>query len=403
MNDSDTTPLGDRDAAVREWEKQTQGPLIASNLAKKKGGTAIVAVAAMALGLVWYAKNGGAEAKPQTGADLGIAERKPVPKLKIEQTSVPSDPASAPTSPTPATTAGAESAAPNAGDQLEAQRRDQERRMLEARMKSAIIPPNVAAQANPTGPGSEVATAVSPDAGPTPASERGAEDANSRFARAVSTGGAVPVSVAGRNDHLEYKILQGKLVEAVLEPRAVSDLPGTLCATVQRDVYGAQGRKALIPWGSRVCGVYSAELRKGQDRLFAVWNTLRRPDGVQVTLDSIGADQLGTAGMGGVVDRHFAEIFGVSTLISIVGAGAANVGVSGSDQYNSAAFYRQSVQQAAAQTSQQALQPYLAIQPSVTVPPGERIRIYVNRDLDFTPVYRDELDAEAADRATLIQ
>lgn len=404
MNDSDTTPLGDRDAAVREWEKQTQGPLIASNLAKRKGGMAIAVVAALALGLVWYAKNGGAEAKPQSGADLGIAERKPVPKLKIERTSAPSDLASVPASPTPATNAAAtESAAANAGDQLEAQRRDQERRMLAARMKSAIIPPNVASQANPTGPGSEVPTAVSPNAGPPQAPERGPQDANSRFARAVSTGSAVPVSVAGRIEHLEYKILQGKLVEAVLEPRAVSDLPGTLCATVQRDVYGAQGRKALIPWGSRVCGLYSAELRKGQDRLFAVWNTLRRPDGVQVTLDSIGADQLGTAGMGGVVDRHFAEIFGVSTLISIVGAGAANVGVSGSDQYNSAAFYRQSVQQAAAQTSQQALQPYLAIQPTVTVPAGERIRIYVNRDLDFTPVYRNELDAETVDQATSIQ
>jgi type IV secretion system protein VirB10 len=267
-------------------------------------------------------------------------------------------------------------------------------------MKSAIIPPNVAAQANPTASGSEPTHSVSSNA---EASERVAQDPNSRFARAVSTGSAVPVGVAGRIEHLEYKILQGKLVEAVLEPRAVSDLPGTLCATVQRDVYGAQGRKALIPWGSRICGVYSAELRKGQDRLFAVWNTLRRSDGVQVTLDSIGADQLGTAGMAGVVDRHFAEIFGVSTLISIVGAGAANVGVSGSDQYNSAAFYRQSVQQAGAQTSQQALQPYLAIQPTVAVPAGERIRIYVNRDLDFTPVYRDELDAAAADQAILIQ
>lgn len=276
--------------------------------------------------------------------------------------------------------------------------------MLEARMKSAIIPPNLAAQAAPQGPGGEASAAAPADAGAlqVQGAERGAQDSNSRFARAVATNGAVPVSVANRIDHLEYKVLQGKLVEAVLEPRAVSDLPGTICATVQRDVYGAQGRKALIPWGSRVCGVYSAELRKGQDRLFAVWNTVRRPDGVQVTLDSIGADQLGTAGIGGVVDRHFAEIFGVSTLISIVGAGAANVGVSGSDQYNSAAFYRQSVQQAAAQTSQQALQPYLAIQPTVTVPAGERIRMYVNRDLDFTQVYRDEIDA-AANPVTLIQ
>lgn len=394
----------DRDAAVREWEKQTQGPLIASGNSKKRGGMLIAAIAAIALGLAWYVKNGGgAEAKPQSSTDLGIAERKPVPKLKTDQVPVAPEPAP-PASATPAsTTAAAGPSAASAADQLEAQRREQERRMLEARMKSAIIPPNVAAQAAPGGPaaGDGQATGQS-EVPPFQSSERGAQDANSRFARAVS-GSAVPTSLASMIDHLEYKVLQGKLVEAVLEPRAVSDLPGTICATVQRDVYGAQGRKPLIPWGSRICGVYSAELRKGQDRLFAVWNTLRRPDGVQVTLDSIGADQLGTAGMGGSVDRHFAEIFGVSTLISIIGAGAANVGVSPGDQYNSAAFYRQSVQQAAAQASQQALQPYLAIPPTVTVPAGERIRIYVNRDLDFTPVYRDELEAAKANDVTLIQ
>ncbi|WP_244256287.1 TrbI/VirB10 family protein [Caballeronia zhejiangensis] len=77
-----------------------------------------------------------------------------------------------------------------------------------------------------------------------------------------------------------------------------------MCALIQRDVYGAQGRVKLIPWGSRVCGTYNAELRKGQDRLFVVWNTLRRPDGVQVALDSAGGDQLGTAGMGGIVDNE---------------------------------------------------------------------------------------------------
>ncbi|MBD4195086.1 type VI secretion protein, partial [Xanthomonas citri pv. citri] len=121
-------------------------------------------------------------------------------------------------------------------------------------------------------------------------------------------------------------VLQGKLIEAVLEPRAISDLPGMVCATVQRDVYGAQDRNKLIPWGSRVCGVYSAEVRKGQDRLFVIWNTVRRPDGVQVALDSAGADQLGTAGMGGIVDTHFAGIFRTSALLSIIGAGASNAG-----------------------------------------------------------------------------
>ncbi len=280
-------------------------------------------------------------------------------------------------------------------EQMEMQRREQERRMLEARMKSAIIPPNAnnqaAASAQPVGD--------SGDQGPSNAGtlgggsgDRGAQDPNSRFARAVS-GNGVAVSKANQIDNLPYKVLQGKLIEAVLEPRAISDLPGMVCATVQRDVYGEQDRNKLIPWGSRVCGVYSAEVRKGQDRLFVIWNTVRRPDGVQVALDSAGADQLGTAGMGGIVDTHFAEIFGMSALLSIIGAGASNAGVSSGDQYNSTAAYRQSVQQAAAQTSQSVLQPYINIPPTITVPAGSRVRIYVNKDLDFTPIYKDDIDA----------
>jgi type IV secretion system protein VirB10 len=278
---------------------------------------------------------------------------------------------------------------------MEMQRQEQERRLLEARLKSAIMPPNtsnhgtVAAQnvVDNGEQGQGNAAALGTGGG-----DRGPQDANSRFARAVS-GSSVAVSRASQLDNLEYKILQGKLIEAVLEPRAVSDLPGMICATVQRDVYGSQGRNKLIPWGSRLCGVYSAELRKGQDRLFAVWNTVRRPDGVQVTLDSTGADQLGSAGMGGLVDTHFAEIFGISALLSIIGAGASNIGVGADDRPNAASYYRQSVQQAAAQSAQQVLQPYVNIPPTVTVPAGSRIRIYVNRDLDFTPVYKDEIDA----------
>ncbi|AOY69548.1 TrbI/VirB10 family protein [Xanthomonas euvesicatoria] len=395
MSDQTNKPQDDREAAVQAWEKQANASLVADDRKKKMSGIAIAAIAAAALGAVWYMKHDGSEpAKPAGNSELSIPERKPVPKLKDQEpASVPAV-TSAPAA-TPASAAQADDPMKAQREQMEMQRREQERRILEARMKSAIIPPNsnnqAAASAQPVGD--------SGDQGPSNAGalgggsgERGAQDPNSRFARAVS-GNGVAVSKANQIDNLPYKVLQGKLIEAVLEPRAISDLPGMVCATVQRDVYGEQDRNKLIPWGSRVCGVYSAEVRKGQDRLFVIWNTVRRPDGVQVALDSAGADQLGTAGMGGIVDTHFAEIFGMSALLSIIGAGASNAGVSSGDQYNSTAAYRQSVQQAAAQTSQSVLQPYINIPPTITVPAGSRVRIYVNKDLDFTPIYKDDIDA----------
>jgi type IV secretory pathway VirB10-like protein len=53
-------------------------------------------------------------------------------------------------------------------------------------------------------------------------------------------------------------------------------------------------------------------VRKGQERLFVMWNEVTDPNGVRVVLDSIGSDPLGTSGMGGTVDMHFVQIFGVS-------------------------------------------------------------------------------------------
>ncbi|AZR25150.1 MULTISPECIES: TrbI/VirB10 family protein [Xanthomonas] len=406
MSDQTNKPQEDREAAVREWEKQANASLVADDRKKKMSGIAIAAIAAVGLGAVWYMKHGGSEpAKPVGNSELSIPERKPVPKLKDQEPASAAAVTSTPAA-TPANATQADDPMKAQREQMEMQRQEQERRMLDARRKSAIIPPNsnnqAAASAQPAGDSGDQGQSNAGMLGGG-SGDRGAQDPNSRFARAVS-GDGVAVSKANQIDNLPYKVLQGKLIEAVLEPRAISDLPGMVCATVQRDVYGAQDRNKLIPWGSRVCGVYSAEVRKGQDRLFVIWNTVRRPDGVQVALDSAGADQLGTAGMGGIVDTHFAGIFGTSALLSIIGAGASNAGVSSGDQYNSAAAYRQSVQQAAAQTSQSVLQPYINIPPTITVPAGSRVRIYVNKDLDFTAIYKDEIDAaKHGDGVTFIQ
>lgn len=385
----------DREAAVRAWEKQARTSWVADDRKKKTNGLAIAAIAASIFGVVWYMKHDGSDlANPSGNSSLNIAERKPVPKLKDQEPV--SVPAVIPSSQVPA-----DDPMKSQREQMALQREEQERRMREARLKSALIPPNTSQQPAMAAPHTEGSAEEAPaNAGLLSSGngERGAQDPNSRFARAVS-GTGVAVSKADRIDNLTYKILQGKLIEAVLEPRAISDLPGMVCATIQRDVYGAQDRIKLLPWGSRLCGVYSAELRKGQGRLFVIWNTVRRPDGVQVALDSAGADQLGTVGMGGTVDTHFAQIFGMSALLTIIGAGAANAGVGSGDAYNSAAAYRQSVQQAAAQTSQSVLQPYSSIPPTITVAAGSRLRIYVNKDLDFTPIYQDEIDAAQRNNA----
>lgn len=369
-----------REEAVKKWEEEQTSSLVGSSSNSKMVGIGLIALTVMALGVAWHVKNSPDQVDPSAmpPKEVDIAERKPVQKLPEETAS----PASPPPTETPA------QAVNQQAEQARMQKAEQERRMLEARLKSSLLAQGSNSSSSNSaplnGPSQNVPISIF---GSTP--DKGAQDANSKFARSVS-GQGVPSSQARQLANLENKILQGKLIEAVLEPRAISDLPGMVCAVVQRDVYAHKGRNKLIPWGSKVCGVYSGDLRKGQERLFIVWNTLRRPDGIEVTLDSVGADQLGSVGLGGQVDTHFAEIFGMSALLSIIGAGASTTGVQSNDQQNSESYYRQSVQQAAAQTAQQVLQPYVNIPPTVTVPAGSKVRIYVNRDLDFSAVNEEQ-------------
>lgn len=343
---------------------------------KTLGGAALALVAGVVLLLFWVMHEAPAPAADMhtDRADLDISSRVVVPALKPmpEDEALPTD---------GATEEQAEDGYLRA-DALALQ---------EARMKSAIMVQDVSMDATSDAemPAADKLT------------DQGSSDVNSRFAKSVS-GQGVPNSVAQPIQSLEYKVLQGKMIEAVLESRTTSDLPGMVCATVQRDVYGAQKRIKLIPWGARVCGQYSAELRTGQERLFVVWNTLRRPDGVEVALDSVGADQLGTAGMGGLVDTHFARIFGVSSLLSIIGISGGSTKSSSYTAGNRGSDYRDAVHMAASNTAQQLLQPYVNMQPTIIVPAGARIRIYVNRDLDFSHVYQAQDNTAVPDDVMIV-
>jgi len=185
---------------------------------------------------------------------------------------------------------------------------------------------------------------------------------------------------------LPYVIGQGKFIFGTLAVAINSDLPGQLSATVSQDIYGEQGRIILIPRGSRLIGEYRSGLSNNQSRLFIVWTRVIEPNGIDIRLGSEGTDALGRAGLTGQVDVHFFERFGTSLLISMIGAGASTVGVSTSNEYNSASAYRQSMTQALAEQSKNILSQSINIPPTINISQGEKIIVFVNRDLDFSRV-----------------
>jgi type IV secretion system protein VirB10 len=171
-------------------------------------------------------------------------------------------------------------------------------------------------------------------------------------------------------------IAQGTLIPAVLETALNSDLPGFARAIVSRDVHSFDGSRTLVPRGSRLIGQYKSGLATGQSRAFIVWTRLLRPDGVSVQLGSPVLDETGEVGLSGDVNRHFWQRFGSSILLSVV-AGATGAISSGS----STVVIGTSGAQSAAST---ALEADSKIPPTIRVPLGTPIQVFVARDLDFS-------------------
>jgi type IV secretion system protein VirB10 len=200
---------------------------------------------------------------------------------------------------------------------------------------------------------------------------------------AYSNAPSASATIMGNRDFI---VGQGKLIDGVLETALNSDQPGMVRALVNVDIYGDSGRAVLLPRGTRIVGRYDAGIVKGQTRVFIVWQRVMRPDGVDLAIESPGADSLGRAGMAGDVDNHFWQMFGSATLLSVIGTATATAGVRpAQDQNNSIASYRQGTAESFNRGAGSVLDRYIDIKPTITVDQGSLIKIFVSKDLIFDP------------------
>jgi len=177
---------------------------------------------------------------------------------------------------------------------------------------------------------------------------------------------------------LSTLIPQGTIIPGVLETAMDSDLPGYTRGVVSRDVRSFDGKTVLIPRGSRLIGQYKSAVSQGATRAFVIWTRIIRSDGVSIQIGSPGEDALGRAGLTGEVNRHFFARFGGSILLSVLNAGVASVARSPTTTISIGS-------PGAAVGAASAVQPD-AIPPTIKVPQGSAINIFVARDLDFSDV-----------------
>ena len=143
-----------------------------------------------------------------------------------------------------------------------------------------------------------------------------------------------------------------------------------------------------------------------------------------VQLGSIGTDDLGRTGLSGEVDHHFVERFGASILLSVVGGGAQFISGLGQNsgqqvqtqtqsvdpltgrvttttaqpanqqQQQARQIGAQQVSQSLTTIAQESLRDSINIPPTIIVNQGEKIEIFVRRDLDFSALYPDPVKQE---------
>jgi type IV secretion system protein TrbI len=167
-----------------------------------------------------------------------------------------------------------------------------------------------------------------------------------------------------------------------------SDLPGQIAAQVTETVYDSPtGRVRLVPQGSRLIGIYDSQVAFGQSRVLLVWTRLITPNGRSIVLErQQGADAGGYSGLEDEVDNHWAELFKAALLSTILGIGA-ELG-SGADTGSNTDIIqalRLSAANSLNQSGQQVVRRNLDIQPTLTIRPGFRVNVMVNRDLVLEP------------------
>jgi len=181
-----------------------------------------------------------------------------------------------------------------------------------------------------------------------------------------------------------WQLMAGTVIPATLLTGVNSDLPGQVIAQVTRPVYDTiTGQTELIPQGARVVGRYDSVIAFGQSRALLVWTRIIMPDGTSIRIDNLaGVDARGYAGLEDKVDYHAWRLLQGVALSTLLGVGSE---LASDDEGDIARALRRSAQTGVNQAGQDLVRRNLDVQPTITIRPGWRLGIIVNKDIILKP------------------
>lgn len=180
-------------------------------------------------------------------------------------------------------------------------------------------------------------------------------------------------------------LARGAFVPCVLETDLNSNVAGLSSCVVSGDVYSDDGKVVLIDKGARVLGEYRNTLKQGDARIAVLWNRIKTPTGMVVDVDSPAADGTGAVGVEGAIDNHWMQRIGSAFLLSLVQDVVA--AKTKNEQGGGTVVNTSNTSKSMAE---KVLDSTINIPPTLTKNRGERLMIFVNRDLWFDSVYAVE-------------
>lgn len=251
----------------------------------------------------------------------------------------------------------------------------------------AFLPANAASTAaagmNSTDPSPDL-RAVAPAPAPAPEARSTGARGEADALTSLLSHASAPIETATVLPTRTLMLPKGTFIDCTLETAIDSTLPGMTTCITATDTFGADGKVVLLERGTRLIGETRGQVQQGAARVFVLWSEARTPAGVLVPLDAPGTDELGRSGLSGQVERHFWQRFGAAVLLSVIdGAVQAGVQASAADRGGTVIYNPGGAQDVMSEI----LKGTVSIPPTVRKSNGDRIQVFVARDVDFRAVY----------------
>jgi len=197
-------------------------------------------------------------------------------------------------------------------------------------------------------------------------------------------------SVAGVHHYDPNLFLpRGTFIPCSMDVRLISMVSGQISCTVSDDIYSANGNVLLLERGSTAIGTYKkTALKNGMNRIYVIWEDLRTPNNVIVSVKSGSTDEIGSAGVVGEVDNHWGQRLSGAILLSVIDD-AINAS---SQRINGGGFTLNNTSNASEGMAEIMLRKFIDIPPTLYKSQGDLIHIYLNKDIDFSKVYDLEME-----------